>query len=261
MPTRRALVVGAGVAGLATALRLCRSDWQMVLLERDHPTPGNRLPGALHGFGHDAAARLGLLPALNAVSRPPGVTTLIDAERTPLAIRHEPSVPVLRGDDVATVLREALGELESHRHTEVVALAQDDCGVTVSFSDGSDDWFDLVADADGPKSMVGKGLSLADDGSVTRRASAWTHADRWAQRQIALVGKATRCADVLWDHDISLAIGGAELLGDALDIFIDTAEALVWWENQMRRVVRRQSAMPREREVVEWNFPRTRSVR
>lgn len=104
-------------------------------------------------------------------------------------------------------------------------------------------------------------LSLVDCYSATRRACAGTHVDRWALRQIALIGAAAWCAARLWDHDVSLAIGGAELLGDALDIFTDTAEALVWWENQMRPVVHRQGAMVREREVVEWSFPRTRSVR
>jgi 2-polyprenyl-6-methoxyphenol hydroxylase-like FAD-dependent oxidoreductase len=325
MPARRALVVGVGIAGLATALRLSRSDWQIVLLERDCPTPGNRFPSALRGVGYDAAARLGLLRGLDAVSQPRCGMTLIDATGTPLAVRPKPSVPVLCSDDVASVLWDALGELESRRRTDVVSLVQDDCGATVWFSDGSEDWFDLVVDTDGPESsprsaiqgsalvscllQSGAGnevsmelqgrsvhlrplrdgssavlfiwqgdvslalpevfgdlrwpselLSLLDSTSVFRRACAGTHVDRWAHHQIALLGDAAWCANQLWDKDVSLSIGAAELLGDALDIFTETAEALVWWEDQMRRLVRRQGSMLDGREVVEWSFPRTSSV-
>jgi 2-polyprenyl-6-methoxyphenol hydroxylase-like FAD-dependent oxidoreductase len=104
-------------------------------------------------------------------------------------------------------------------------------------------------------------LSLVDGSSLVRQACPGTHVDHWALRQIALVGEAAWCAARLWNNGVSLAIGGAELLGDALDIFPHTVEALVWWEDQMRPVVHRQTAMVGAGEVVEWSFPRTRSVR
>lgn len=71
------------------------------------------------------------------------------------------------------------------------------------------------------------------------------HTDQRALRQIALVGDAAWCGGRYCDRGASLAIGGAELLGDALDIFTDTAEALFWWENQMRPVVRQVRRGPR----------------
>ena len=61
---RRAVIVGAGVAGLATALRLGRDGWDTVVVER---APQRRTGGYvvnLLGPGYDAAEGLGLLPAL-----------------------------------------------------------------------------------------------------------------------------------------------------------------------------------------------------
>lgn len=314
MPTRRALVVGAGVAGLATALRLRRSDWEIVLIERDSTSQSSGFPFVFRGIGRDAAARLGLLPRLAALSQPRCDTVLIDAAGTPFAMRPSPSVlfPVLHRDDVLMALREAIDDVEVHRRTEVLGLALDDCGVTVTFTDGREDWFDLVVGADGADSRVraaacgeqyrrrqgitmvssmvkrtsaeaacmefaGRSvrlhplhggesavlfawrghaasplrrtfgdlrwlvpdlLSQVDDGLAARRTMFQVYADHWASRQIALIGDAAWSLGLHCEHGASLAIGGAELLGDALDIFTDTAEALVWWENQMRPILR-----------------------
>lgn len=61
---RRATVIGAGIAGLAAALRLRQQGWDVVVVER---APSRRSSGYLvnlHGPGYAAAERLGLLPAL-----------------------------------------------------------------------------------------------------------------------------------------------------------------------------------------------------
>ena len=329
MPTRRACVIGAGVAGLATAMRLCRSDWEVVLIDRESPAHHSRFPHALRGVGHDAATRLGLLPGLDAASQPRCDVMLIDAAGSPLALQPKPSVPLLCPDDVAAVLHESLGDGQTRRSIEVAGLVQDDCGVTVRFSDGSEDWFDLVVGAestlgevagaerhrrhqafatlsgrletgwigavsmasaeravhvhplrdgssavlftwrgDAPAQAVFDDLgwlppdfwSDVDTDRTVRRTCSGTHSDRWALRQIALLGEATCCAEQLHEST-ALAIGGAELLGDALDIFTDTAEALAWWEKHLRRTVRRQSAGFRSRKVLAWSSPSTRSAK
>jgi hypothetical protein len=125
MLTRRALVVGSGVAGLATAFRLRRSDWEVVLLSHDTPSPSILIP--LQGQDLDAARRLGLEPAL----------------------RQQASAAHLCLQDLAAVLH---GVAVEHG-VQVHGLAADDCGVTVALSAGPDEWFDLVV-VDSPQSDV-----------------------------------------------------------------------------------------------------------
>ncbi|MFD0473267.1 hypothetical protein ACFQ0B_37170 [Nonomuraea thailandensis] len=62
--TRKALVVGLGIAGIATALRLRQVGWEPVLVER---SPGRRSNGyfvMLFGTGVASARRLGVLDAI-----------------------------------------------------------------------------------------------------------------------------------------------------------------------------------------------------
>lgn len=339
MPTRRALVVGTGIAGLATALRLRRSDWEIVLVERASRFTDDGFPCALQGPGWEAAARLDLLKALTARSQPRCGTAVIDRAGVPHALCPKPSskVPVLRRSDVVSVLREAVGDVEVRKSLGMLNFVEDDCGVTVEFSEGDADWFDLVVGADGADSAVrgaayadqrrnrqGFGmvsgvlqasredavrmelakrslrvhplsngnsavlftwrgdvslalhdvfrdvpgvastlLSHVDELQSSRRTGHQAYLKQWALRQIVLVGDAAWCVDRYCEDGASLAIAGAELLGDALDIFADTAEALAWWEEQIRPVVRhvrRQSVVLRESEVGEWISPRTSSV-
>lgn len=81
-------------------------------------------------------------------------------------------------------------------------------------------------------------------------------------RRIVLIGDAAWYLGPHADRGLSLAIGGAELLGDALDIFPDADEASSWWERTMRPYVRRAQARNRvleDREAT-WDSPNTRSA-
>ncbi|WP_434439230.1 hypothetical protein [Lentzea sp. E54] len=93
-------------------------------------------------------------------------------------------------EQVVATLRTALGGT-IRSATKLPSLAPDDWGVTAMFENG-DDWFDLVAGAC-PGGRVQRRHVLVDDSTISR------------------------------------AIVGAELLGDALDIFRDEDEALRWW--------------------------------
>jgi 2-polyprenyl-6-methoxyphenol hydroxylase-like FAD-dependent oxidoreductase len=336
MPTRRALVIGAGVSGLATTYRLLRSDWDVTVLAVPAPTRFDGIPAALGDFGLEAARRLGLLPALAQRRQPRCDVVEVDAAGVPLAVRPKPSSrhPVLVRDDVIAVLKAVLGDADCRREAEAPVLIADDCGVTATFTNGDDDWFELVVGADGawsgvrdavfgpshgesPRwSAVSSRIDLAsacavsmdlagrsvrlhplrDDRSAVsfawRRTSVapwrevfadlgWlvpelvslvdskeqaqmppVRSERWVHRRIVLIGDAAWYLGPHSDRGVSLAFGGAELLGDALDIFSQADEALSWWERTLRPYVRRAQTRNRvleEREVA-WDSPSTRSA-
>src|SRR5882757_9440650 len=68
MPT--AVVVGAGVGGLAVAGALARRDWQVTLLERAPRLRGDNAALMVWPYGLDALNRLGLGAGLDAIATP-----------------------------------------------------------------------------------------------------------------------------------------------------------------------------------------------
>ncbi|WP_349258243.1 FAD-dependent monooxygenase [Stackebrandtia sp.] len=161
--TRRAIVVGAGIAGLAAAQRLHRAGWRVQIVERaPHRRSGGHLVNLL-GTGHDAARRLGILPAL--ADKDLGVFTSIltradgsekftipsEVARASLGAR---AITVFRGD-LETALYEAVRAVARFRFgTTVSALSQDGEGVTATLSDGSRERAELLVGADGLHSGV-----------------------------------------------------------------------------------------------------------
>ncbi|WP_435109367.1 FAD-dependent monooxygenase [Nocardiopsis synnemataformans] len=162
-PPRRAVIVGAGIAGLAAALRLHRAGWETLVVER---APARRSGGYmvnLVGWGYDAAERLGLVPALSDSDLGLFSTVLVRADG-----RHKFAVPpeiarAALGDRALTVFR---GSLESALYeavreaavlrfgTTALNVAQDSGGVRVGLSDGTTERADLLVGADGLHSGV-----------------------------------------------------------------------------------------------------------
>jgi 2-polyprenyl-6-methoxyphenol hydroxylase-like FAD-dependent oxidoreductase len=158
-----AIVVGAGIAGLAAALRLHRAGWRAVVVER---APERRSSGYmlnLIGGGYDAVERLGLLPALAKRDLGAFTSVLVRADGSakftvPQAIveaaQGARAMSVFRGD-LESVLFEAVADTAEFRFgTTVAAIAQDGDGVTATFSDGSTERADLLIGADGLHSGV-----------------------------------------------------------------------------------------------------------
>ncbi|MFC3897087.1 FAD-dependent oxidoreductase [Lentzea rhizosphaerae] len=334
MPTRRALVVGEGTSGLATTYRLLRSDWDVTVLTTGAPPRFDGVPAALTDFGLGAARRLGLLPALTERRQPRCALVQVDSTGVPLATHPKPSPrhPVLGRDDVAAVLNDVIGNAARRRDARVPELVADDCGVTATFANGDEDWFDLVVGADGACSAIRDAVFSPPDDDLPRWStlsgrielasscavsmhhatrslrlhplrdghsavsfawrhaldtpwqqlfadlgwlvpelvsvvdgapgSAWERTNRWVHRRIALIGDAAWYLGPHTERGVSLALGGAELLGDALDIFPDSDQALSWWERTLRPYVRRAQTRARElgdREVA-WGSPNTRSA-
>src|SRR5688500_8157092 len=80
LSAKRVLVVGLGISGIATAIRLRRLGWEPVIVER---APSRRSGGyfvAVFGAGQAAARRLGFLDAIPDRSARANVTFTIDRD-------------------------------------------------------------------------------------------------------------------------------------------------------------------------------------
>lgn len=156
--TNKAIIVGGGIAGLATALRLHQIGWQAIVIER---APARRAGGyavTFSGIGYDAAERMGVLPALAqrhitpdkmVYVKPNGETRFAVPGPTVRALLGQRALNILRGD-IEDVLHTTIRHtVEVRFDTTVTAVAQDANGVDVTLSDGTVERADLLIGADG----------------------------------------------------------------------------------------------------------------
>ncbi|WP_454855511.1 FAD-dependent monooxygenase [Promicromonospora soli] len=176
----RAVVVGAGIAGLGAALRLHQAGWDALVVER---APSRRSGGyavAFAGPGYDAAERMGVLPELverhitpdeMVYMRPDGRPRFSVPGPTVRALAGDRALNILRGD-IEDVLFTALSErtagdapntVEIRFGTTVVDVRQDADGVDVTLDDGTVERADLLVGADGLHSAVRRLVFGAED--------------------------------------------------------------------------------------------------
>ena len=94
----KAIVSGAGIAGLSAALALSRQGWDVLVVERAR---GLRARGYMIDFfgpGYDAAERLGVLPALKAAAHRVDEVELLDGQgRRTAAINYRLAATAVGG--------------------------------------------------------------------------------------------------------------------------------------------------------------------
>jgi 2-polyprenyl-6-methoxyphenol hydroxylase-like FAD-dependent oxidoreductase len=162
----RALVVGLGIAGIATAIRLRQIGWEPVIVERAPARRGGGYFIGLFGAGRSAAQRLGVLEHLHNRDGK-GVVYDIDRQgnrRVGMSFGDLPGVPwmALRGDVEAAAYAALPDDVEIRYSTVPAAITQDTDGVDVTLTNTTDDGvsvterFDLVVGADGLRSTVRK---------------------------------------------------------------------------------------------------------
>ncbi|GAA4625354.1 FAD-dependent monooxygenase [Actinoallomurus vinaceus] len=164
---RRALVVGLGVAGIATALRLRQVGWEPVVVERAAARRSSGYFIMLFGTGVASARRLGVLEAIGDRGDPRLVSYEVDraGRRTPgMNPANMPGVVtrprlLLRGDVEQGLFSALPADVEIRYSTVPTRITQDASAAEVTLHDTASgatvtERFDLVVGADGMRSTV-----------------------------------------------------------------------------------------------------------
>jgi 2-polyprenyl-6-methoxyphenol hydroxylase-like FAD-dependent oxidoreductase len=156
--SKQAVIIGAGIAGLATALRLRQAGWTPLVVER---APARRTGGYTVTFsdlGYDAAQRLGILDELaerhitpDALHylKPSGVRRFSVPGPTVRAMLGRRALNLMRGDIEDVLYRAVAADVEIRFGTTATAVRAEPAAVTVELDDGSTVRADLLVGADG----------------------------------------------------------------------------------------------------------------
>jgi 2-polyprenyl-6-methoxyphenol hydroxylase-like FAD-dependent oxidoreductase len=159
----KAVVCGAGIAGLTAARCLSRHGWDVVVLER---APGPRTQGYMIDFigpGYDAAEAMGILPRLRELAYPVEEAGYYDESgRRRAVIRYAAFANPVGGrllsimrPDLELTLRESLpGDVDLRFGAEVTDVSDEAGCVQVGTAAGTCYKADLLVGADGVHSTV-----------------------------------------------------------------------------------------------------------
>ncbi|MDI3386218.1 FAD-dependent monooxygenase [Streptomyces sp. B-S-A8] len=162
----KALICGAGIAGLALAERLSAYGWEVLLVER---AAGPRPEGYMMDFfgpGFEAVTAMGLEPRLRELAQETDEFTYVDPAGKPLAAVSYARFERAAGSRLVSIMRPALEQLLREavtgrpgvqvRFGATVDAAEDlpDGRVRAGLSDGTAAEVDLLVGADGVHSRV-----------------------------------------------------------------------------------------------------------
>ncbi|MDH2387603.1 FAD-dependent monooxygenase [Streptomyces sp. HNM0663] len=159
----KAVICGAGIAGLALAQRLDDMGWQVVVLERASRPRGQGYMVDFFGPGFDAAEAMDLLPRLRELSYRVGEASYVDERgRRRAGLDYGRFSRVVGGrllsimrPDLERALREGLSDRGDLRYGTGPERIEDTAdGVRVTLVDGTVEHADLLVGADGVHSTV-----------------------------------------------------------------------------------------------------------
>ncbi|MEE6274616.1 FAD-dependent monooxygenase [Georgenia sp. MJ206] len=160
---QRALVVGAGIAGLALSDRLAARGWTVTVVERAGSPRTEGYVVDFFGLGYDAAERSGLLPRLHELAITVDELAYVGPSGRPRArLRVERLARAVDGrflsilrQDLERALRERVeGRAELRYGCRPATVENGPDGVVVTLSDATTLEVDLLVGADGIHSWV-----------------------------------------------------------------------------------------------------------
>jgi 2-polyprenyl-6-methoxyphenol hydroxylase-like FAD-dependent oxidoreductase len=164
MPDDRALIVGGGIGGLATAYGLIQQGREVLVLEQASDVRKIQLGGGLHVWTNAARAlqRLGLYEQVQAIGSPLDATDYRTAKGKHLAswpvaeiARENGVVEVgVSRQDLQALLVEAVGVERIRLGAHCDGFEADGEGVRLRLADGSEERGALLVGADGLRSTV-----------------------------------------------------------------------------------------------------------
>src|SRR5262249_12266779 len=159
----KAIICGAGIAGLALAARLAQGGWQVTVLESAAAPHNEGYVVDLFGSGFEAARRMSLMPALRKMSyefeavrwvNGHGRTTARLPFRVPLSLLDGKLLSLLRGDLQRAVLEQLPSTVELRFNQWVSQVRAPVGAIEVHLHGGEVERADVLIGADGIHSRV-----------------------------------------------------------------------------------------------------------